>query len=112
MDKFKIAVDVHNAISKFCKLHGDNSVPEWNLATDEMKDITINGVEDIINGVVKSPEDSHNKWMEHKIKDGWKYGKYKNVDKKEHPSLIPYEQLSTYEKQKDKIFFDIVRFYM
>ena len=44
----------------------------------------------------------HNQWMSGRLSDGWKYGKERNDEKKEHPSLIPYEELSEEEKEYDR----------
>ena len=34
--------------------------------------------------------------------EGWKYGPERNDDRKEHPGLVPYEQLSETEKEIDR----------
>jgi hypothetical protein len=47
--------------------------------------------------------------MQQKLADGWKLGPVKDPAKKEHPSLVPYQQLPTTEKSKDFIFCAIVR---
>lgn len=44
----------------------------------------------------------HNQWMTGRLSDGWKYGSQRNDEKKEHPSLIPYEKLSEEEKEYDR----------
>jgi len=44
----------------------------------------------------------HNRWMTGRLTDGWKYGHERNDEKKEHPSLIPYEELSEEEKEYDR----------
>ncbi|MTK53107.1 RyR domain-containing protein [Paludibacter sp.] len=44
----------------------------------------------------------HNQWMAGRLADGWKYGSERNDEKKEHPSLIPYEELSEDEKEYDR----------
>lgn len=44
----------------------------------------------------------HNQWMTGRLADGWKYGSQRNDEKKEHPSLIPYEDLSEAEKEYDR----------
>ena len=59
----------------------------------------------------KNPKESHNNWMNAKIKDGWIYGEVKDVDKKTHHCLIPYEQLPYEEKIKDWISLGIVRYW-
>jgi len=47
------------------------------------------------------PEDNHKNWMEHKLKLGWKWGPVKDVEKKEHPDLVPYNELPEVERRKD-----------
>lgn len=44
----------------------------------------------------------HNQWMLSRINAGWKYGLKRDDDKKEHPSLIPYQELSEEEKEYDR----------
>jgi len=44
----------------------------------------------------------HDQWAEGRIRDGWKYGKERNDQVKEHPSLIPYGSLSEEEKEYDR----------
>jgi serine phosphatase RsbU (regulator of sigma subunit) len=44
----------------------------------------------------------HIRWSWEKRLNGWAYGNSKDEIKKTHPSLIPYEQLSESEKQKDR----------
>lgn len=51
----------------------------------------------------KLAKNTHENWAEQRIKDGWKYGKKRDDKRKEHPSLIPYEELSEEEKEYDRI---------
>ena len=44
----------------------------------------------------------HNQWMTIRLSEGWKLGKERNDKKKEHPSLIPYDELSEVEKEYDR----------
>jgi hypothetical protein len=59
----------------------------------------------------KNPKESHNNWMNAKIKDGWIYGEAKDIDKKTHPCLIPYEKLPYEEKIKDWISLGIAKYW-
>ncbi len=44
----------------------------------------------------------HIRWCWDKILHGWIYGKVKDERKKTHPAIIPYEDLSESEKEKDR----------
>ena len=47
-------------------------------------------------------EHSHDVWAKQRIVDGWTFGPERNDTRKEHPSLVPYDQLSESEKQYDR----------
>jgi len=44
----------------------------------------------------------HERWMKEKLEDGWRYGEQRDDAKKIHPSLVPYDELSESEKEKDR----------
>ena len=44
----------------------------------------------------------HLRWSWEKRLDGWTYGEVKDFRKKRHPCLVPYDQLSENEKEKDR----------
>jgi len=48
-----------------------------------------------------TPEQNHDNWMKMKVSQGWKYGPIKDFEKKEHPDLVPFDQLPDIEKRKD-----------
>lgn len=52
--------------------------------------------------IEKISEKVHYSWLEGRITDGWKFGSERNDKKKEHPSLIPYEELAEEEKEYDR----------
>jgi hypothetical protein len=47
-------------------------------------------------------KNTHDVWAENRIKDGWTYGEARDDVKKQHPCLIPYEELSDSEKEYDR----------
>jgi hypothetical protein len=47
-------------------------------------------------------KNAHEMWAHKRLEDGWVYGPKRDDDKKTHPSLIPYEQLSESEKSYDR----------
>ena len=44
----------------------------------------------------------HEVWAAGRVADGWKYGPVRDEMRKEHPCLIPYEDLSEEEKDYDR----------
>ncbi len=54
-------------------------------------------------------EMEHRRWMAERLMDGWRYGLVRNNEKKIHPMIIPYAQLSESEKQKDKDMLENIR---
>ena len=47
-------------------------------------------------------EHAHDVWANQRIADGWTFGPERNDTRKEHPSLVPYDQLTESEKQYDR----------
>jgi hypothetical protein len=52
-------------------------------------------VEEISEGV-------HDAWAAERIGQGWTFGPQRNDEKKEHPSLKPYDELPEAEKEVDR----------
>jgi len=44
----------------------------------------------------------HDRWMKEKVESGWCYGTVRDDTLKIHPSIVPYDQLSEPEKEKDR----------
>jgi len=47
-------------------------------------------------------KNTHEVWSASRINDGWVYGEERNDVLKQHPCLIPYEELSESEKEYDR----------
>lgn len=99
-----IAKIAHELNKAYCESIGDNSQPDWEDAPDWQKKSAINGVEFHLNNPNATPSASHESWLKQKTEEGWKYGKVKNPEMKEHPCFVPYSELPTEQKAKDYIF--------
>ena len=47
-------------------------------------------------------KNTHEIWAQQRLTDGWKYGATRDDRKKEHPDLVPYEDLPEGEKEYDR----------
>ena len=47
-------------------------------------------------------ENVHEVWAQNRISQGWSYGEVRNDELKQHPCLVPYEDLSEEEKLYDR----------
>lgn len=105
----QIARVVHEANRALQIEQADPTIPVsvgWDELDDETKDSAIDGVIGVLEG--NTPEESHDNWTKFKIENGWTYGPVKDEVKKEHPLLIPYEDLPESQKIKDDLFVNIV----
>ena len=105
----QIAKTCHEVNKAFCESVGDLSQPSWENAPQWQKESAINGVNFHLSSPDSQPCDSHNNWTKEKIEAGWVYGDTKNPETKEHPCLVPYEQLPKDQQTKDALFIAVVR---
>jgi hypothetical protein len=47
-------------------------------------------------------KNTHENWAKQRMAEGWRHGPRRDDAKKEHPSLVPYEDLSESEKEYDR----------
>ena len=103
-----IASVAHEVNRAYCQAIGDDSQPTWEDAPQWQKDSAINGVILHTSNPDAGPQASHEGWMAQKIAYGWKYGPVKNPEIKEHPCLVPFDQLPIEQQAKDFIFRAVV----
>lgn len=48
-------------------------------------------------------KNAHQIWAKARMADGWRYGPNRSDSRKEHPCLVPYEQLPESEKEYDRM---------
>lgn len=106
----RAAAAAHEANRVYC-LHvlGDASQPVWDDAPDWQKASAKLGVQAVIANPDQTPEESHASWLKHKRDTGWVYGPVKDPDVKEHPCMVPYDQLPVEQRVKDALFIATVK---
>ena len=47
-------------------------------------------------------KNTHENWARRRVEAEWRWGAKRDDEKKEHPNLVPYEQLSEEDKEYDR----------
>jgi hypothetical protein len=50
----------------------------------------------------KLASNNHDHWAQKRFQEGWRHGPVRNDDLKQHPDLVPYDELSEPEKEYDR----------
>jgi hypothetical protein len=97
----------HEVNRVYCRAIGDDSQLPWEDAPDWQKQSALKGVEGVlIHG--NGPAVSHACWLAEKEATGWRWGPVKDPVAKEHPCMLPYEELPREQQQKDALFVKTV----
>lgn len=104
----EIARITHEVNRAWCAFNGDHSQLPWDEAPEWQRQSAWSGVVFHLNNPNAGDSASHDEWMRHKIADGWVWGWVKNPEAKEHPCLVPFEQLDADQQFKDRLFRTIV----
>jgi len=111
--KLKVfAMMIHESNKVICDSQGDHSQEHWNEAPGYNHQSATLTVRALFENPNLTPADLHDIWVDGKKADGWTYGETKDRDKKTHPSIIPYDKLSSLEKYKDHLVRDTVMTYI
>lgn len=103
----RIARVCHEVNRAYCQALGDTSQPTWADAPEWQRSSARMGVDLHTMGDF-GPEASHISWMQQKQDEGWVYGPVKDAEKKEHPCMVPFDQLPREQQAKDFIFRAVV----
>lgn len=97
----------HETNRAYCLALGDTSQPSWDDAPDWQRDSAVLGVKGVFKG--NEPEQSHECWLEEKRRTGWTWGPKKDSELKQHPCMVPYDELPEEQRLKDTVFVSTVR---
>lgn len=109
MKPIDIAKVCHEINRAYCFTLGDLSQVPWEEAEEWQTSSALKGVIYHLHNPESTPADSHKSWLAEKEADGWKYGTVKDPEKKEHPCMVPFEQLPVPQQGKDVLFLTTVR---
>jgi hypothetical protein len=104
-----IARAAHEANRAYCLGLGDKSQPPWEDAPVWQRESAIAGVDFHLANPNASPSASHHNWCLDKFFAGWTFGPVKDPEAKQHPCLVPYEDLPVEQRTKDALFIAVVK---
>lgn len=108
MNHAEIARVTHEVNRAYCSALGDHSQAPWSEAPEWQRQSALLGVKLHTENLDASPAAGHESWMAQKVADGWVYGPEKRPDIKQHPCIIPFDQLPREQRAKDFIFRSVV----
>lgn len=104
----QVAKVAHEINAAYCSALGDHSQLSWEYAPAWQKESARLGVKFHVEHPDAGPDESHKSWMKQKVEDGWVYGEVKDVEKKTHPCIVPFNQLPVDQQAKDYLFRQVV----
>ncbi len=104
----QIARAAHEINRAYCEAIGDHSQPPWEEAPLWQKRSAMGGVLFHLWNRHAGPEASHENWLAQKKAEGWTYGPVKDPEKKQHPCMVPFEDLPVEQQAKDYLFRAVV----
>lgn len=107
-----IAKACHEANRAYCEFLSDHSQVPWESAPQWQQDSAVLGVKNILANPNQTPQESHEKWWGLKETEGWKHGPVKDLEKKEHPCMLPYDRLPYEQRMKDHIFLGVAKTFL
>jgi hypothetical protein len=103
----QVAEICHEANRAYCRGLGDYHQPRWEDAPEWQRGSALSGVR-LHRAKACGPEASHEAWYNEKKAQGWRYGPVKDPVNKEHPCMVPFEDLPEEQQAKDVLFAAIV----
>lgn len=108
--KDQIAQVAHEAIAEFIEILDSKAhVMPWHLVDETIKVSTLTGVELVLEDPNITAEEIHQRWVDYKRGRGWVHGTEIDLKLKQHPNLVPFDELTPLEQAKDRIFIGVVR---
>ena len=98
----------HEANRAFCEAIGDQSQKPWESASLWQRNSAIEGVRFRLANPDASPAAQHDAWTADKVADGWTYNPVKDPALKQHPCLVPFDELPPEQRAKDVLFVAVV----
>tara|TARA_B110000967_G_C18539219_1_gene389746 strand:- start:267 stop:605 length:339 start_codon:yes stop_codon:yes gene_type:complete len=104
----QIAKTAHAIHRAYCLEMGIPTQPKWEDVDSGHKDVVYTSIINITQGSIKSVEESHNKFIESKYAQGWRFGEVYSIEDKLNPRMVDFSRLTIEQRVKEKLFFECV----
>lgn len=94
--------------SAYCQAINDPPPPAWDDLSDVQRDGYVRAVRMHLDVPDMSPRVAHEAWLASRQGEGWVWGPTKNAELKQHPCMLPYDQLPKEQQVKDHLFRAVV----
>jgi len=110
LDVNEITKIIYEATRFEAKWSGRSIVPEpWEERDEAFRNQMTKVVEEYFKmDKLPTPEEAHDSWVKAYEKMGWKYGEKRDPVFKTHPDMVPFNELSLDEREKDAIFLAFI----
>lgn len=105
----QVAKTAHAVHLAYCKTMGLETQPVWEELTEEHKDTIISSVKQILDGDIKTVEESHDNFVKFKKSSGWVYGKEYSRKLKTSPRICEFVEMGMNDTVKEVLFFECVK---
>ena len=75
---------------------------DYKISNERLESL-MKGTAFVLENPLTTAEENHKLWMRGKEEQGYIYGDVLDIEKKTHPSMIHFEELSEIEKRKDEM---------
>lgn len=107
----QIAEALHRLTALVPRMDGSQPLP-WDQLTEEQRQSSIQVVHDLMcSDVIYTAEQLHDVWQKKAHELGWTYGPVYDLDRKEHPSMLPFDRLPDSEVFKDQVWHYMIRLF-
>ena len=81
-------------------------IPEpWDQRDEQFRSQFINVIDMMCGPDRKSsPEELHDDWIKAYEEMGWRFGPVRDINRKTHPDMVPFNELDPRERDKDAVF--------
>jgi hypothetical protein len=109
LSDYQIARIANNAARAYCRVMKIPEPLDWDRSSSAERSSMMSGPEVVRRNPDITAEEIHQKWFEHMIKHGFTVGEEKDWERKTHPSLRPFKELSEADRHIDLITLAVIK---